>query len=61
VINVSFEYSIALNRCDTAEKLLDWVCHIAVKPWMTGDILRRFVETACRENGIEMDKNFVTE
>ena len=55
VINVSYEYNIALSRCDTAEKLLHWVWHLTEKTWITNDVMRRFIEVACRENKIEMD------
>lgn len=54
VINVSYEYTIELSRCDTAEKLLHWIWHLTEKSWMTNDVMRRFVEIACRENKIEM-------
>ena len=55
VINVSYEYNIALSRCDTAAKLLHWVWHLTEKTWMTNDVMRRFIEVACRENNIVMD------
>jgi len=55
VINVEFEYNIALSRCDTAEKLLYWIWHLTEKTWMTNDVMRRFIEIACRENGIKME------
>ena len=54
VINVSYEYNIALSRCDTAEKLLHWVWHLTEKTWMTNDVMRRFIEVASRENKIKM-------
>ncbi|MEO1854651.1 hypothetical protein [Chromohalobacter sp.] len=54
VINVSYEYNVALNSCDSAEKLLHWVWHLTEKTWMTNMAMRRFIELACRENGIEM-------
>lgn len=54
VINVSYEYNIALNRCDSAEKLLHWIWHLTEKTWMTNEVMRRFIELACRENNVEM-------
>ncbi|MEM1145199.1 MAG: hypothetical protein AAGI88_21685 [Pseudomonadota bacterium] len=54
VINVSYEYNIALSRCDTPEKLLHWVWHLTEKSWMTNEVMRRFIDVACRENKIEM-------
>jgi hypothetical protein len=55
VINVSYEYNIELSRCNTPEKLLHWVWHLTEKTWMTNDVMRRFIEVACRENSIKMD------
>ena len=55
VINVTYEYNIELSRCDTAEKLLHWVWHLTEKTWMMNDVLRRFIEVACRENKISME------
>lgn len=55
VINVEYEYNIALSRCNTPEKLLHWVWHLTEKTWMTTEVMRRFIEVACRENKITMD------
>lgn len=57
VINVVTEYNVAKTRCDTPEKLLHWVWHLTEKTWMTNEIMRRFIEIACRENGIEMQNS----
>lgn len=57
VINVSYEYNIELSRCNTPEKLLHWVWHLTEKTWMTNDVMRRFIEVACRENNIEMENS----
>ena len=50
VINTVGEYCIELDRCDTPEKLLEWVHHLCEKTWMTTDILARFIEVASVKN-----------
>lgn len=52
VINVGDEYSIAISRCDTAEKLLYWISHLCSKNWITPELLRYFIEVACNESNI---------
>lgn len=54
VINVSYEYNTALNRYDSAEKLLHWIWYLTEKNWMTNGVMRRFIEVACKENNIDM-------
>ena len=54
VINVEYEYNIDLQRCNTPEKLLHWIWHLTEKTWMTNDVMRRFIQIACKENKIEM-------
>ena len=44
IINVEYEYDIALSRCDTNEKLMAWVVHLCEKTWMTKVVLRRFIQ-----------------
>jgi len=50
-------YSISLDRCDTAEKLLAWVCHLDghMNGRFTG-LIRAFVMAAAKENGIKIDE-----
>ena len=55
VLDVAYEYSIALSRCDTAEKLLSWVLHLQQKTWVNSLITERFVSLACQANGIRLD------
>lgn len=57
IINVTHEYNIDLNRCDTAEKLLHWIWHLTEKSWMTNDVMREFIEVACQESNIKMKKS----
>jgi hypothetical protein len=47
-------YPIALSRCNTPEKVLGWVCHLAGKG-ASPAILEAFVKLACKENGIQID------
>jgi hypothetical protein len=48
VIDVTYEYNIALDRCDTHEKVLAWVSHLCEKTWMTTEIVRRFIHAPAR-------------
>lgn len=54
VINVHYEYNIALDRCDTHAKLLSWVHHLMEKTWMDPGVTRRFIEKACAHHGLEI-------
>jgi hypothetical protein len=54
VINVHYEYSIQISRCNTHEKILGWVYHLTEKTWMSRDILRYFVQVSCRESGLNI-------
>jgi hypothetical protein len=53
VLNVHYEYNIALNRCDTHEKILGWCIHLCEKTWMTPELIRRFAQIAAQANGLE--------
>ena len=52
-----YPYNIELNRCDTPEKLLGWIMHLAGKTWITKSILRGFINAACNKNGITINYN----
>lgn len=54
VINVEYEYNIALHRCDTLEKILAWAYHLTEKTWMTQEILRHFIAVACNEHNLNL-------
>lgn len=54
VIDVEYEYNVPLSQCDSAEKLLGWTYHLTEKTWMKNDVMRRFIELACHENGMEI-------
>jgi hypothetical protein len=46
-------YEIALDRIDTAPKILQWVIHLTEKSWMTTELMRQFVYAACTKAGID--------
>jgi hypothetical protein len=48
-------YEIPLSRCNSHEKILAWICHLAEKTWVTTDLLRRFLIIASKANNIEID------
>ena len=54
VINVSYEYNIPLNRCDSLDKILSWVVHLCEKTWITPDVLERFAHVAAAEHGLNI-------
>ncbi len=45
-------YDIKLNRCDTKAKILDWVCHLSEKTWVTKKTITDFIDAACSAHGI---------
>jgi hypothetical protein len=55
IINPGFEYQIALNRCDTPEKLLSWIFHLSEKTWMTTEVLHKFIDLVVMTNNIPID------
>lgn len=57
VLNVEYEYRIALDRCDTPATLLGWVLHLSSKTWMTPQLLASFVYHVSQANSIEIDRN----
>lgn len=48
-------YKIALGRCNTAKKILDWVDHLCEKPWMTTQLVRRFINLAAAAHEIDFN------
>ena len=46
-------YDVELNRCDTPEKILSWICQLLGKTWMTNLILDRFITLASENAGIK--------
>jgi len=56
VLNVRFPYDIELSRCDTHKKILHWSWHLAEKEWINNQLLRRFIELACKYHNLELDE-----
>jgi len=50
-INIVCPYEFELVRCDTHEKLVKWIYHLAEKNWVTTDVLRVFIETVAGQFG----------
>ncbi len=50
-----YEYWIDSDRCDTPEKILAWVLHLAPKTWVTAEVLRQFVQLATSINNVKVD------
>jgi hypothetical protein len=44
-------YRIELHRCDTAEKIVEWVHHLNQTDWTTPAMVNRFIELACKHHG----------
>lgn len=46
------DYSIHTSRCDTKEKILEWVLHLSHKSWVTRWMIIDFIEIACAEHNL---------
>jgi hypothetical protein len=44
-------YHIDIERVNTKESLLSWICHLLQKKWVTRDHLRWLVEIASEKHG----------
>ena len=51
-------YDIQLDRANTPEKILAWVCHLSAKNWVTAEMLGMFVAKAAWKAGIQLDHNY---
>lgn len=55
-------YEIDLDRCTTAKQALDWIFHVAKKPWCSGDMLQAFIrclQQSCRDRaGVSASEYF---
>lgn len=51
-----FSYVITLDRCDTLEKILDWVLHLSEKTWVTTDLIESFIHLAIDANNIPFNQ-----
>jgi len=45
-ITTAYEYNIEKSRIKSAGDVLEWVCHLERKTWVTPEVLGEFV-TAC--------------
>lgn len=48
-------YSIELDRCDTFEKIVEWIYHLSLKPWVTTKHIRLFISHAARFHNLPLD------
>ena len=55
VLNLPHEYAIAADRLDTENKLLWWIDHLCVKPWMTTEALTVFIGRVAERNGFKRE------
>jgi len=47
------DYRIPLSKCNTHEKIVGWVDHLAAKRWITPLVIRQFIRAACGHHGLE--------
>ena len=55
IIDALYPYEIGLDRCDTHEKILAWVVHLADKTWVNPEIMQRFALLAAGQHGLVVD------
>ncbi|MCF8051575.1 MAG: hypothetical protein K9L59_10085 [Desulfobacterales bacterium] len=53
VMTVRPRYEIDLSRCNTKEKILEWVAHLSRKTWVDRAVTSRFIELACGYHGLK--------
>lgn len=56
-IDLDYPYEIDMRRVKTKSDVLKWVLHLSGKTWMTFPALERFIELACRVNGLDPYNN----
>jgi hypothetical protein len=47
-------YDFRTERCATPLELLGWVCHLSIKVWADGEVLRVFAHKVCAYYGWKM-------
>lgn len=47
-----FTYDINKNRCDTTEKLLNWILHLNEKQWITPKHISSLISTFMEDNNL---------
>mgnify|MGYP000585215116 CR=1 FL=1 len=50
------DYDINLSECETHEKILGWVLQLNDKTWMTPQLMKAFIITACEYNNLPVPK-----
>ena len=49
-------YHIELERCSTPLSIIEWTVHLCDKPWMTLDLLQRFIAVATAHHKIDFGR-----
>lgn len=55
IVNNGNDYKIHIDRCNTHEKLLEWIWHLCEKTWMNNELMRQFIEVVCDHTDLNMD------
>ena len=55
ILDVSYPYSIALERCNTEAKILAWVVHLCDKTWANSQVIQKFVRLASSSHGLPLE------
>ena len=50
------DYDIDLSRLDSPVAILRWVLHLGQKPWVTPDMLMRFILLAASHHGFDLSE-----
>ncbi len=58
-LGMDHHYTIEMVRCDTPVKLVEWLCHLAGKSWITASTLRDLADHAATHGGFEVP-NLIT-
>lgn len=53
IFDVGDDYNIPFDRCNTPEKILEWVCHLCEKTWITTGLIHGFISLAAHHNKIK--------
>ncbi len=53
-LGLDYHYTIEMVRCDTPVKLVEWLCHLAGKSWVTATTLRSLADHAATHGGFEV-------
>lgn len=53
VVSGAGECSIPIKTCGTPEEILNWARHLAEKSWVDQELMRKYLELACTQAGID--------